>query len=81
MPQPRYGIWAPVGGNFGPLNSAEEPFDASYERTRSLVLQAERLGFATTLVAQHLANFRSLELAQLETWTTAAALAAAWRTS
>lgn len=77
MSEPRYGIWAPVGGNFGPLNSPEEPFDASYERSRSLVKQAERFGFATTLVAQHLANPRSLELEQLETWTACAALAEA----
>ncbi|MEH1832128.1 MAG: hypothetical protein V7L29_08650 [Nostoc sp.] len=37
MSEPRYGIWAPVGGNFGPLNSPDEPIDASYERTRSLL--------------------------------------------
>lgn len=74
MTEPRYGIWAPVGGNFGPLNTLEEPIDASYDRTRSLVLAAERLGYATTLVAQHIANPRSLELEQLETWTTSAEL-------
>lgn len=64
-------------GRFGPLNTLEEPIDASYERTRSLILAAERLGYATTLVAQHIANPRSLELEQLETWTTSAALAEA----
>ena len=77
MIQPRFGIWAPVGGNFDPLNSVEEPIDASYDRTRRLVLEAERLGFHSTLVAQHLANPRSLELDQLETWTASAALAEA----
>ncbi|MBV9386439.1 MAG: LLM class flavin-dependent oxidoreductase [Chroococcidiopsidaceae cyanobacterium CP_BM_ER_R8_30] len=76
MIEPRFGIWAPVGGNFGPLDTAEEPIDASFERTKRLVLQAERLGFVTTLVAQHLANPRGLELDQLETWTASAALAA-----
>jgi alkanesulfonate monooxygenase len=76
MKEPRYGIWAPVGGNFGPLNTAEEPIDASFERTKRLVLQAEQLGFVSTLVAQHLANPRGLELDQLETWTASAALAA-----
>ncbi|WP_208099089.1 hypothetical protein [Nostoc sp. 106C] len=35
MSKPRYGIWAPVGGNFGPLDTEEEPVDASYERSRS----------------------------------------------
>lgn len=77
MIKPRYGIWAPVGGNFGPLNSVDEPIDASYDRTRHLVREAERLGFHTTLVAQHIANPRSLELDQLETWTASAALAEA----
>lgn len=32
MSEPRYGIWAPVGGNFGLLNSPDEPIDASYDR-------------------------------------------------
>ncbi|WP_230967643.1 LLM class flavin-dependent oxidoreductase [Nostoc commune] len=77
MLEPRYGIWVPVGGNFGPLDTPDEPIDASYERTRSLVLEAERLGYVTTLVAQHLANPRSLDLKQLETWTACAALAEA----
>ncbi|MEH1963306.1 MAG: hypothetical protein V7L05_26350 [Nostoc sp.] len=44
MSEPRYGIWALVGGNFGPLDTQEEPVDASYERSRSLILEAERLG-------------------------------------
>lgn len=56
MSEPHYGIWAPVGGNCGPLNAPDEPIDTSYERTRSLVLQAERLGYVATLVAQHLFN-------------------------
>lgn len=77
MSEPRYSIWAPVGGNFGPLNTPDEPINASYERTRSLVLEAERLGYVTTLVAQHLANPCSLDLEQLETWTACAALAEA----
>ena len=63
-------------GNFGPLDTIEEPIDASFERTKQLVLQAEQLGFVTALVAQHLANPRGLELDQIETWTASAALAA-----
>lgn len=51
MSEPHYGIWAPVGGNCGPLNAPDEPIDTSYERTRSLVLEAERLGYVATLVA------------------------------
>lgn len=50
MSKPRYSIWAPVAGNFRPLDTEEEPVDASYER--SLILDAERLGYATTLVVQ-----------------------------
>ncbi|BAY78170.1 luciferase-like protein [Nostoc linckia NIES-25] len=30
MSEPRYGIWSPAGGNFGPLNTPDEPIDASY---------------------------------------------------
>ncbi|MDZ8088929.1 MAG: hypothetical protein RMY16_25780 [Nostoc sp. DedQUE12b] len=40
MSEPRYGIWAPVRGNFVPLHAPDEPIDASdasYERTRSLI--------------------------------------------
>ncbi len=29
MSKPRYGIWAPVRGNFDPLNMPDEPIDAS----------------------------------------------------
>ena len=56
MSAPHYGIWVSVRGNFGPLNAPDEPIDASYECTRSLVLEAERLGYVTTLVTQHLFN-------------------------
>ncbi|MGF2035598.1 MAG: hypothetical protein RMZ43_009840 [Nostoc sp. CmiVER01] len=41
MSEPRYGIWVPVGGNFGPLDTPDEQIDASYERTRSLVVAKE----------------------------------------
>lgn len=51
MSEPRYGIWIPIGANFGPLNPPDEPIDASYERMRSLLLEAECLGYVTTLVA------------------------------
>lgn len=40
MSAPRYGIWVSVGGNFGPLNTLDEPINASYERTRSLVFRS-----------------------------------------
>jgi alkanesulfonate monooxygenase len=38
---------------------------------------AERCGFTTTLIAEHMINPRNQQLDQLETWTAAAALAEA----
>ena len=75
--EPRYGIWIPVYGNCGAMQHPREPRDASYSRAKALIQLAEACGFATTLIAQHLINPRSSELEQLETWTTAAALAEA----
>ncbi|GAB1541714.1 LLM class flavin-dependent oxidoreductase [Scytonema sp. NUACC21] len=75
MPQPRYGIWIPVYGNCGAMNHPHEPRDASYERAKQLIQLAEASGFTTTLIAEHIINPRNQELDQLETWTTAAALA------
>ncbi|MGV2978844.1 LLM class flavin-dependent oxidoreductase [Camelimonas sp. ID_303_24] len=72
----RFGIWALVHGNRAALHDPEEPYDASFARNRALVLEAERLGYATTLVAQHTANPLDRELDQLEAWTASAALAA-----
>jgi alkanesulfonate monooxygenase len=53
-----------------------DPPDASWARNRRLVLQAEALGFDSTLVAQHLFHVRDDDRDQLETWTACAALAA-----
>ncbi|MBD2433455.1 MULTISPECIES: LLM class flavin-dependent oxidoreductase [Fischerella] len=77
MSQPRYGIWIPVYGNCGAMNHPHEPRDASYTRAKQLIQLAERYGFTTTLIAEHIINPRNQELDQLETWTTAAALAQA----
>lgn len=57
------------------MNHPNEPCDASYVRAKALIQLAERCGFTTTLIAQHLINPRNQEFDQLETWTTAAALA------
>jgi alkanesulfonate monooxygenase len=73
---PRFGIWALVHGSRAARQDPEEPFDASWERNRKLVLEAERLGFDTTLVAQHTFNPHNPALGELEAWTGAAALAA-----
>jgi alkanesulfonate monooxygenase len=58
------------------LSDPEEPYDASWERNRALILEAESLGYDCTLVAQHTVNPHKAGLDQLEAWTSAAALAA-----
>jgi alkanesulfonate monooxygenase len=74
--QPRFGIWALVSGATGSLFHPDDPPDASWARNRRLILQAEALGFESTLVAQHLFHVRDDDRDQLETWTACAALAA-----
>ncbi len=72
----RFGIWALVHGSRAAHQDPEEPYDASWERNRKLVLQAEALGYDSTLIAQHTINPHQEDLDQLEAWTSAAALAA-----
>jgi alkanesulfonate monooxygenase len=72
---PRFGIWALVSGATGSLFHPDEAPDATWERNRRLVLEAERLSYDSTLVAQHLFHTRDETLDQLETWTACAALA------
>jgi alkanesulfonate monooxygenase len=76
MTQARFGIWALVSGATGSLFHPEDPPDATWERNKNLILQAEALGYDSTLVAQHLFHVRDDERDQLETWTSCAALAA-----
>jgi len=71
---PRFGIWALVSGATGSLFHPDEPPDATWERNKRLVLEAETLGYDTTLVAQHLFHVRDETLDQLETWTSCAAI-------
>jgi alkanesulfonate monooxygenase len=71
----RFGIWALVHGNRAAMNDPEEPYDASWDRNRRLVLEAEALGYDCTLLAQHTANPHREDLDQLEAWTSSAALA------
>ena len=72
----RFGIWALVHGSRGALQDPEEPYDASWPRNLGLIQQAERLGYDSTLVAQHTINPHHAPNDQLEAWTSAAALAA-----
>jgi len=76
MSRLRFGIWALVHGSRGALQDPDEPFDASWERNKRLVLEAEALGFDSTLIAQHTANPYDDAWDELEAWTAAAALAA-----
>ncbi|MGA2289919.1 LLM class flavin-dependent oxidoreductase [Bradyrhizobium sp.] len=72
----RFGVWAPVHGPRAAHHDPEEPYDASWEHNRRIVVEAEALGFDSTLIAQHTINPHQEDLDQLETWTSAAALAA-----
>ena len=76
MTSPRFGIWALVSGATGSLFHPGDPPDATWERNKNLVLEAEVLGYDSTLVAQHLFHVRDDNLNQLETWTACTALAA-----
>jgi alkanesulfonate monooxygenase len=73
---PRFGIWALVHGSRGAYQDPDEPYNASWERNRDLVLAAEELGFDSTLIAQHTINPHIEDFDQLEAWSAAAALAA-----
>lgn len=73
---PRFGIWALVHGSRGALQDPDEPFDASWDRNRRLVLEAEALGYDSTLIAQHTANPYDDNWDELEAWTASAALGA-----
>ncbi|MGD9804689.1 MAG: LLM class flavin-dependent oxidoreductase [Hyphomicrobiaceae bacterium] len=69
-------MWAPVHGPRAAYQDPDEPFDASWEHNRRLVLEAEALGYDAALIAQHTMNPRRHGDDQLETWSAAAALAA-----
>ena len=75
----RLGIWAPVHGPRAALGDPQEPFDASWEHNRAAVVEAEALGFDSTLLAQHTVNPHLPTHDQLDAWAAAAALAALTR--
>lgn len=72
----RFGVWAPVHGPRAALQDPAEPFDASWSHNRKVVLEAEALGYDSTLIAQHTVNPHLPASDQLEAWTASAALAA-----
>ena len=77
MTAPRFGVWAPVYGNHGARNHPGDAPDAAYRRNRDLLVRAERAGYDSTLLAQHVIHPSNIEDAVLETWSTLAALAEA----
>jgi alkanesulfonate monooxygenase len=72
---PRFGVWAPVYGNHGARHHPADAPDASYRRNRDLLLRAERAGYDSTLLAQHVIHPSNVADDVLETWSTLAALA------
>jgi alkanesulfonate monooxygenase len=74
---PRFGVWAPVYGTWGARTHPADPPDAGYARTRSVVVAAERHGFDSVLLAEHIVNPGGAGRDILETWTATAALAEA----
>lgn len=72
----RFGVWALVQGSWASYHHPDDPPDASWERNKNLILEAEKLGFDSTLVAQHTINPRGDGYDQLEAWASSAALAA-----
>lgn len=77
MTSPRFGVWAPVYGNHGARSHPADAPDAGYRRNRDLLLRAERAGYDSTLLAQHVIHPSNVEDDVLETWSTLAALAEA----
>jgi alkanesulfonate monooxygenase len=73
---PRFGVWANIHGTMAALSHPDDPVDASWKRVCNQILLAEKLGFHSTLIAQHTMNCLGEDLDQLEAWTAAAALAA-----
>jgi alkanesulfonate monooxygenase len=77
MIEPRFGLWAPVYGPWGARHHPDEPSQTSYRFARDIVVEVEHLGFETVMIAQHIINPLNNDYHQLETWSAAAAFAAA----
>lgn len=77
MLEPRFGLWAPVYGPWGARHHPGEQPQTSYKFSRDIVVEAERLGFKTLMIAQHIINPLNNDYHQLETWSAAAGFAEA----
>ena len=50
----RFGVWALTHGSWASRHHPKDPPDASWERVRRQILDAESLGYDSTLLAQHI---------------------------
>ncbi len=75
----RYGFWLPVFGGWL-RNIDDEGMPATWNYVRDLCMQAEKLGYDLTLIAElNLNDIKGPEAPSLDAWSTAAALAAVTR--
>jgi alkanesulfonate monooxygenase len=72
----RFGVWALTHGSWASRHHPLDPPDASWERVRRQIHEAEALGYDSTLLARHIIHPSGDDQDLLETWTGAAALAA-----
>jgi alkanesulfonate monooxygenase len=72
----RFGVWALTHGSWASRHHPLDPPDASWERNRRQILEAEALGYDSTLLAQHIIHPSGDDQDLLENLTGAAALAA-----
>jgi alkanesulfonate monooxygenase len=72
----RFGVWALTHGSWASRHHPLDRPDASWERNRRQIMEAEALGYESTLLAQHIIHPSGDDQDLLETWTGAAALAA-----
>lgn len=73
----RFGVWAPHHGFFGSDRHPTDLPDASYRHNRAVAVEAEKLGFDATLIAQQTISTRLRDADVLEPWTAAAGIAEA----
>src|SRR5437763_15753657 len=71
----RFGVWALTHGSWASRHHPKDPPDASWEHVRRQILEAESLGYDSTLLAQHIIHPSGDDQDLLETGTGASALA------
>lgn len=72
----RYGYWLPVFGGWL-RNVEDEAMDASWSYVKRLAQRSEEIGYDLTLIAELFLNdIKGIDAPSLESWSTAAALAA-----